>query len=212
MARFARIGVIPGERFSTEGLSAQQIKALEAGVAEAKREMKAWWATPKATHNAWNWDLTDRSRFGDNYLNRAAIASQTIYPNAPDHAVYGRLDNDDNGVQWKGSAPHTLTFAADELPPVDWFWSITMYQSSTTAMYANPAERYSVGMKTDGLVYNDDGSLTFTLSHDEPTEAKARANWLPAPEDDYYLILRLYGAKQDVIDGHWAPPAIAKAQ
>ena len=83
-----------------------------------------------------------------------------------------------------------------------------MYDSKTTTMYPNDAERYNVGDRTSGLVYGEDNSLTIYMSHDAPDDPSERANWLPAPAGEYYIVLRLYGAKPEVSDGKWTPPPI----
>ncbi len=90
---------------------------------------------------------------------------------------------------------------------MNWFWSVTLYDAETTAMYANPLERYSIGDRTEGLKFNDDGSLTLTIGHGEPVK---KSNWLPAPERAFYLILRLYAAKPEVLAGKWTPPPVRR--
>lgn len=77
-------------------------------------------------------------------------------------------------------------------------------------MYPNDTQRYNIGDRTKGLTTADDGSLTFYIQHEEPTEAAKRSNWLPAPEGKIYMVLRLYGAKSEVIDGNWTPPPVTK--
>lgn len=212
MASFARIGVIPGLPFSTDGLSTEVIAALEEGIADAKQDIQAWVDQPPAMVGSWNWSLDDISRFGTDYLTRAAISLKNIYPNAPDHAIYGQASRNADGQPLTGEHANTIRFEAGKLPPVNWFWSVTMYDSETTAMYPNDAERYNIGDRTSGLVYGDDGSLTIHMSHDVPDDPSALANWLPAPAGEYYVVLRLYGAKSEVSDGKWTPPPINRSQ
>lgn len=208
MASFAKIGVIPGQPFSTDGLSTDVIAALEAGIADAKQDIQSWVDQPPAMVGSWTWSIDDVSRFGTDYLTRAAISLKNIYPNAPDHAIYGQASRDTDGQPLTGEHANTIRFDAGKLPPVNWFWSVTMYDSDTTAMYPNDAERYNIGDRTSGLVYGDDGSLTIYMSHDAPDDPSERANWLPAPEGEFYVVLRLYGAKSEVSDGKWTPPPI----
>jgi hypothetical protein len=210
MAAFAQIGVIPGQRFATAGLSNEVVSAIEEGVAEARALIAR---TAKESGGGtltgtWLWATKDISRFGTDYLLRAAISLQTIYPNAPDHAIYGRANNDLDGSPLTGGNVYELRFEAGEFPPVNWFWSLTMYDAETTAMYPNPLERYSIGDRTEGLKFDDDGSLTITIGHDEPED---KANWLPAPEGDFYLIIRLYAAKPEVLVGKWTPPPVKQS-
>jgi hypothetical protein len=100
---------------------------------------------------------------------------------------------------------YTITFPANQTPPVNWFWSLTLYNAETTSMYPNPLERTSIGDRTAGLHTADDGSLTVTIQHEPPAET---SNWLPAPDTPIYLVLRCYGPKEEVVNGIWKPPAI----
>jgi hypothetical protein len=209
MAEFARIGVVPGRRFTTEGLSPEIVSALEGGVATASAEIARFAQESGGGKlvGTWLWSTKDISRFGRDYLQRAGISLQTIYPNAPDHAIYGRANQDLDGEPLRGEHTYGMRFEAGELPPVNWFWSVTMYDAETTAMVPNPLERYSIGDRTEGLKFDDDGSLTLTIGHAEPED---KANWLPAPEGAFYLIIRLYGAKPEVIAGQWTPPPVKR--
>jgi hypothetical protein len=209
MASYAQIGVIPGRRFDTAGLSAEVLSALAEGLAEARgliaeTAQESGGGKPIGT---WLWATKDISRFGMDYLTRAAISLQTIYPNAPDHAIYGRANIDLDGEPLTGENTYELRFEAGELPPVNWFWSVTMYDAETTAMYPNPLERYSIGDRTAGSKFGDDGSLTLSIGHAEPEDV---SNWLPAPEGAFYLILRLYAAKPEVLAGKWTPPPVRR--
>jgi hypothetical protein len=209
MASYAQIGVIPGQRFTTAGLSDEVVSAMEEGAAEAREVI-----TETAKESAggeligtWIWSTEDISRFGTDYLLRAAISLQTIYPNAPDHAIYGRANSDLDGKPLMGENAYELRFEPGGLPPVHWFWSLTMYDADTTAMYPNPLERHSIGDRTEGVKFDDDGSLTLTIGHSEPED---KSNWLPAPEGTFYLVLRLYAAKPEVLAGKWTPPPVRR--
>lgn len=208
MAEFARIGVIPGRRFTTEGLSPENVRALEDGIAEA-RVMIAEIANEGAGElvGNWSWAIKDISRFGRDYLTRAAVSLRNIYPNAPDHAIYGSANRDLEGNPFRGTNTYKLRFESGKFPPVNWFWSVTLYDTETTAMYPNPHERYTIGDRTKGIKFDDDGSLTLTIGHTEPED---KANWLPAPEGEFYLIIRLYGAKPEVMAGKWTPPPVER--
>ena len=210
MARFSRIGVVPGQTFSSHGLSDVVIAAIEQGIAEAEQEIKTVMEKPAKTVGNWAWDTSDISRFGTNYLWRAAISLKNIYPNAPDHAIYGQVSRYPDGQHLTGETGSQIRFEAGKLPPADWFWSLTLYETDTTAMYPNEIQRYNIGNKTKGLTIADDGSLTIYIQHKEPTAIAERSNWLPAPEGKIYMVLRLYGAKPDVIDGSWTPPPVTR--
>nr|WP_255526840.1 DUF1214 domain-containing protein [Photobacterium sp. BZF1] len=211
MARFAKIGVVPGQPFSTDGLSPEVVTAMEAGIAEADQELEAIARDLTEDFNGWNWTgAEDLSRFGTDYTLRAAVALRNIYPNDPVHAAYGQTFRDSSGDQLVGTTGYTVTFDAGKLPPVNWFWSLTVYDAATGAMYPNPLERVNVSDRTKGLSYGDDGSLTVYLQHDEPSDHAHRANWLPAPEGEIYVVLRLYGPKDAAINGEWQIPLVLK--
>jgi hypothetical protein len=212
MARFSRIGVVPGRAFSAHSLSDDVIAAIEQGITEAKAEINAVIEKPAKTVGNWMWDTSDISRFGSDYLFRAAISLKNIYPNAPDHAVYGQVANYPDGQALTGEQGAQIRFEAGKLPPADWFWSLTLYDAETTAMYPNDIQRYNVGNKTKGLTMGYDGSLTIYIQHKRPTEAAEHSNWLPAPKGKIYMVLRLYGAKPEVIDGNWTPPLVTKKE
>ena len=161
--------------------------------------------------NGWNWiGAEDLSRFGTDYTLRAAVAVRNIYPNDPEHAVYGQAFRDSSGDQLVGATGYTVTFDAGKLPPVNWFWSLTVYDAATGAMYPNPLERVNVSDRTKGLSYGDDGSLTVYVQHDEPSDSAQRANWLPAPAGDIYLAMRLYAPKEAANNGEWQIPKVLK--
>ena len=209
MASFAEIGVIPGQPFSTEDLLDEVVNAIDEGVTEALTliSQRAQESGGQELIGSWLWGTEDISRFGRDYLTRAVISLQTIYPNAPDHALYGRANVDLEGDPLMGANTYELHFAESEFPPVDWFWSVTLYDAETTAMYANPLERYSIGDCTKDLKFGDDGSLTLMIGHSEPED---KSNWLPAPEGDFYLIIRLYAAKPEVLAGEWTPQPVKR--
>jgi hypothetical protein len=206
MAEFARIGVLPGQPFSTDDMSPEIVAAIEAGVEDARAAIEANVERFTAQVNGWNWSTDDISRFGTDYLTRSTVALKNIYPNAPDHAIYGQAFRDFNDEILDGNHLYEVTFPPGEQPPVDWFWSLTLYDESTT-MYPNPTGRTNIGDRTAGLVYGDDGSLTITVTHNEPAEP---ANWLPAPAGPFYLVVRNYGAKRRIVEGDWTPPPIQR--
>lgn len=210
MARFSRIGIVPGQAFSTSGLSDDVIAAIKEGIAEAEEEIKAVTEKPTAVVGNWAWDTSDISRFGTDYLMRAGISLKNIYPNAPDHAVYGQVFQYPNGQPITGEQGAQIRFEAGKLPPANWFWSLTLYDTVTTAMFPNDIQRYNIGGNTKDLMIADDGSLTIYIQHKEPTKPAERSNWLPAPKGEIYMVLRLYGAKPEVVDGSWTPPLVTE--
>jgi len=136
------------------------------------------------------------------------VAHKTIGPNEPCHAVYGSAYNDAGGEPLHGANTYTITFPAGDAPPVDWFWSLTMYDLHDGSMYPNPTGRTNIGDRTKGIQTNADGSLTITVQHEEPADA---SNWLPAPDGPIYMVLRLYGPTDEVLDGSWDPSPVERA-
>lgn len=110
MARFAQIGVVPGQRFTTERMDDDLVAALESGIADAKAEIESMVEQISPVVNGWTWATNDISRFGTDYLVRAAVSLKNIYPNAPDHAIYGQAFRDADGETLTGEHIYTITF------------------------------------------------------------------------------------------------------
>jgi hypothetical protein len=140
---------------------------------------------------------------------RAAAAKAGLWGNHAYEAAYVMTYVDDRDEPLTGE--HTYTLRLDPPPPVDAFWSITMYDLPEFYLVANPIGRYSVGDRTPGIVYDDDGALVITMSRTEPTEPTARANWLPTPADGFRPILRMYEPGEAVLDGSYVLPPITRS-
>ncbi|MFP3464307.1 DUF1254 domain-containing protein [Leifsonia sp. SIMBA_070] len=151
------------------------------------------------------WKLPDpRTR----YAQRAAAALAGLWGNHAYEAAYLMTYEDAAGEPLTGE--HEYRLHLHQTPPVGAFWSLTMYDLPHFYLVRNPLGRYSVGDRTRGLVYDDDGGLTITMSAARPTDEKAAANWLPAPEGAFRPILRLYAPGDEVLDGRWSVPAIER--
>jgi hypothetical protein len=125
----------------------------------------------------------------------------------PDDAVYPLSVADSDGQPLDGDHNYLLHFAKDELPPVEAFWSVTMYDAEGFQA-ANPIDRFAIGDR-DRLTYNADGSLDLYLQHDSPGADK-ESNWLPVPRGPLGVTMRLYAPKAPVLDGRWVPPPIKR--
>lgn len=139
---------------------------------------------------------------------RAAAALAGLWGNHAYEAAYIMSYVDGDGQQLSGA--HTYTLRLSPTPPVGAFWSLTMYDMPDFFLVDNPINRYSIGDRTPGLVVADDGSVTITLSRDEPADPTARANWLPTPEGDFRPILRMYEPDPGVLASGYAVPAIVR--
>ena len=130
-----------------------------------------------------------------------------IGPNLPEDAVYPHAKVDSDGKPLTGANRYVVHFPKGQLPPVDAFWSLTMYNAKQ-AFVNNPIDRYAIGDR-DKLKFNEDGSLTLYVQHESPGKEK-ESNWLPAPKDSFNLFMRLYRPKKEILDGSWKPPAVTK--
>lgn len=143
------------------------------------------------------------------YLVRAAAARGGLWGNHGYEAAYPMVYVDSDGQALYGSHNYQLHFATP--PPCGAFWSLTMYDATNFFLVENPIGRYSIGDRTPGLRFGEDGSLTIALQQDEPTEPSLRANWLPTPPDAFRPLLRIYEPDEAIFDGRWQLPPIQRA-
>jgi hypothetical protein len=153
--------------------------------------------------NGWEMNTDTIGVYGNYYLKRAIVAMVGLGANPPEDAVYPLNVADSHGRPLTGDHDYLLHFAKDELPPVEAFWSVTMYDAEGFQA-ANPIDRFAIGDR-DQLTYNPDGSLDLYLQHDSPGADK-ESNWLPAPRGPLGVTMRLYAPKPSVLGGRWTPP------
>jgi hypothetical protein len=154
--------------------------------------------------------ISNESAFGTDYYTRTAVAKSNILVNSPQETKYYYQDLDWRGQRLNGANRYTVTFAKNQTPPVNGFWSLTMYNVDHF-FEPNPIKRYSVGTKNKDLRFAADDSLTIYVQADEPSDPTERANWLPAPKGgDFSLYVRAYWPKTPVIDGSWTPPPVER--
>ena len=164
----------------------------------------------QAARFGWRKPMRVDERYGTHLLQRAFVSRQAIGALATVEAAYPRCEVDATGASLNGAHRYTMRFAPGQFPPVDAFWSITMYSSEDWFLVANPIDRFAIGDRTPGLVRDADGGLTLTLQHAQPDSAKAMANWLPAPEGDFFLCLRAYLPQPALIEGSYELPALER--
>jgi hypothetical protein len=152
------------------------------------------------------WKFSDRATA---FFYRAVIARVGLWGNNTYEAAYPSVFLDEHGEQLNGAREYVLHF--DELPPVDAFWSVTMYNMPKFYLVANPIKRYSIGDRTPGLKYNPDGSLDIYLQHESPGPDK-ESNWLPAPKGDFRPILRMYQPLPEALDGTYVLPPVRRVE
>jgi len=218
----ARLGIGPGTGFDFASLPKVIQDALKAGAKEGLAEIEAFiekemqdpLASAKAfgTREFLTRSAKENFKLDGLQLIRAAAAHMGIYGNSASEAIYPTYLTDADGDPLDGSKHgYTLTFGKDDLPPVKSFWSVTMYDGKTQLFIDNPLDRYLLNSTMmDQFVRGDDGSLVFHISRESPGK-DLEANWLPAPDGPFYLVMRLYGPEQAALDGEWSPPALVKA-
>jgi hypothetical protein len=159
--------------------------------------------------NGWN-RSANNAVWGFDYFNRTGTAKSNFFDNRPTETQYFYTDNDSQHSQLEGESLYAITFPEGQLPPVNGFWSMTLYNKHHL-FEANDLNRYSLGTKNKDLQNNPDGSLTLYASAHSPGGDK-ESNWLPAPEDAFSLYIRAYWGKEAILDGSWKPPVIEKVK
>jgi hypothetical protein len=220
-ARFGRIGIGPGRKFDFKELSLEQKLEVGKGIESGFAKIEARRAELGSDVNYWRIGAAggDRAFYAGDYTKRAAIALAGIFANDAEEAAYPMTFSDAAGEKLDGSAhAYTLTFAAGELPPVNAFWSVTMYDGKTQLLVANPLDRYLINSPMlPKLKKNADGSLTLRIQSKSPGKA-LESNWLPAPAGPIYLVMRLYWPKLEPPSilppgkGTWKPPGVVASK
>ena len=159
--------------------------------------------------NGWQMNTDTMGVYGNYYLKRAMVALVGLGANLPEDAVYPLNLGDAEGKPLTGANKYLLHFAKSEIPPVEAFWSITLYDQHGFQT-ANVLNRYAIGDR-DELKYKADGSFDLYFQHESPGKDK-ESNWLPAPSGDFNLCMRLYAPKGEVLDGRWSPQAVKRVQ
>ena len=218
-ARLAKIGIGPGKTFAFKDLSLEHKAAILLAMKEGDDKVDKFLTAGMKDVNGWKVGSVfgDRAFYNGNWLMRAAAAKGGIYGNDAVEAMYPMLRVDATGEPLDGSKhDYTLTFASGQLPPVNAFWSVTMYDGKSQLLIENPINRYLINSPMlPGMKTNEDGSLTIYIQKDSPGADK-EANWLPAPNGTVYLVMRLYWPKTEAPsvlpagEGTWKPPGLVK--
>jgi hypothetical protein len=220
-ARLASIGIGPGKKFAFKDLSLEHKAAVLLAMKEGEDKVEKFLNSGVKDINGWKVGAVfgDAAFFKGDWLKRAAAAKGGIYGNDAVEAMYPMTRSDSTGETLDSSKHnYTLTFPVGQLPPVNAFWSVTMYDGKSQLLIENPINRYLINspMLSD-MKKNEDGSLTLYIQKDSPGADK-EANWLPAPNDTVYLVMRLYWPQTEAPsilpagEGTWKPPGIVKVQ
>jgi hypothetical protein len=209
VARMRRIGLRVGESFDLANSGPAVAEALSTVPADAMSTLTAQLPTLASVVNGWQMNVTTMGVYGDFYVKRALVAILGLGANQGEDAVYPLLMSDADGNPLDGGSKYVVHFDADSLPPVDGFWSITMYDGEGFPV-PNQINRCAIGDR-DALRYNQDGSLDIYLQHDDPG-ADQQANWLPSPNGPLGVTMRLYAPRPEILAGTWAPPPVIKTR
>ena len=218
-AKLAKIGTGPGKTFNFKDLSLEHKAAVLIGLKQGEKKVEEKVATIGKKINGWavSSAFGNRDFYKGDWLLRAAAAKAGIYGNDAVEATYPMTHVDADGEPLDGSKHnYTLTFPAGQLPPVNAFWSVTMYDGKSQLLIKSPINRYLINSPMlPSMKKNEDGSLTLYIQKDSPGADK-EANWLPAPNGPIYLVMRLYWPKTEPPsilppgEGTWKPPGIVK--
>jgi len=220
-AKLMRIGVGSGKTFDFKDLPLTHKIEIGLGMKDGEEKVEKYLASGQKDVNGWKIGslFGDRQFYSGDWLKRAAAAKGGIYGNDAVEAVYPMTKTLADGEVLDGSKhEYTLTFPAGHFPPVDAFWSVTMYDGKTQLLIENPIDRYLINSPMlPGMKKSADGSLTLYIQNKSPGADK-EANWLPAPNGPIYLVMRLYWPRTEAPSvlpagsGSWQPPAIVAAQ
>jgi hypothetical protein len=210
--RFATIGIGPDGSFDADKLSPEMRPAIEGGMADAWAEFGALKKDKIDTGRVGSADLFGTAQYlAGNYLYRMAGAVLGIYGNSKDEAIYPGTSSDSTGQPLTGADRYTYHFASGQLPPVNAFWSLTMYELPQSLLVANPMNRYLINSPMlSSLIKEPDGGITLYIQNESPGADK-EANWLPAPKGPFQVTLRLYWPKPDALNGSWKAPQPVRA-
>jgi hypothetical protein len=210
--KMAKIGIVPCEPFDMAKLDPAVQDALKDLPQTALKTIEAGKSSIGQMVNGWSVSK-GLGRYGTDYMKRAVVAAFGWPANLEQDAVYPNTEIDSDGAKLTGAHNYTLTFAKDATPPVNGFWSITMYEIDQGWWFVpNVLNKFTVSPRND-LKYNQDGSLTLYFQNESPG-ADQESNWLPAPKGDFIPMLRMYWPKDtdpSILDGTWQPPKVVRA-
>ncbi len=214
MGRFAQLGIGAGKPFDIATFTPEIKQAIADGIADFWQQDFAGIMQRVNTGELSSGDVFGTREFlQNNYLYRCLAAKLGIYGNSRDEAIYQPyfVDADNNKLD-ASQHRYTLRFEHNQLPPAHAFWSITMYDGKAQLLVHNPLQRYVLNSTMlETFQFGEDGSLTFYFQKDSPG-GDLESNWLPAPDDPFYLILRIYLPKPEVLNGTWKQPPLQRIQ
>jgi hypothetical protein len=214
VAKLAKLGIVPGQDFDASKLDPRVAAGIAKAPKAAQDKIAAWMkeslvAGDAKLENGWTF-TTKTGLYGANYLQRALITWFGLGANRPEDAIYPTSEGPRLVEKYNGANKYVLHFAKGQMPPVEGFWSVTMYNAQYFFV-DNPLNRYNVSQRNK-FKTNADGSTDIYIQVDSPGKDK-ESNWLPAPKDDFVLMMRLYWPQEkdpSILDGSWKIPEVTK--
>jgi hypothetical protein len=215
VAKLAKIGIVPGQDFDAAKLEPAVANGIAGAPKPAQDLIMGWLKAGIAAgdlklENGWLF-TTKTGLYGTSYLQRALVTAIGLGANRPQDAVYPTSEGPDIVKKYSGEKKYVMRFEKGQLPPVDGFWSLTMYDKDYFFV-PNGLNRQTLSQRNK-LKANPDGSIDLYIQHESPGKDKA-SNWLPAPKDEFILMMRLYWPKQkppSILDGTWKVPDVKEA-
>lgn len=203
--KIGTLGIGAGKKFDVsiyDAATQEELKSIPAAMHKMLREAVSKMGS---LENGWNVTRTGMGTYGTNYIQRAIVALMGLGANLNEDACYPNCQVDENGQKLNGSKKYIIHFEKGQTPPVNAFWSITMY-GPDELLIANPMNRFAIGDR-DKLTYNKDGSMDIFIQHEKPANDKV-SNWLPAGKEDFSITMRLYWPKDAFMNGSWKIPPV----
>lgn len=215
LAKLAKLGIVPGQDFDAAKLDPALAKGMARAPKPAQELIMGWLkagiaAGDMTLENGWIF-TTKAGVYGTSYLQRALVTAIGLGANRPQDAVYPTSEGPDILKKYSGAKKYVMHFEKGQLPPADGFWSLTMYDAQYFFV-DNPLNRYNVSSRSK-FKPNKDGSIDVYIQNESPGKDK-EANWLPAPKEEFILMMRLYWPREkapSIIDGSWKVPEVKEA-
>jgi len=204
LARMAQIGIVPGQDFDIAKIDPAVAQGLQNVSKTGFEKIMAHFKNAGVDVNGWLFS-TKTGLYGTDYLQRALITAIGLGANRPQDAIYPTSEMAATGKPYEGANKYVMRFPKGQMPPVNGFWSLTMYNAEYFFVQ-NPLNRYTLSSRSK-FKTNKDGSVDLYIQNASPGKDK-ESNWLPAPAGQFILMLRFYWPKEAIIDGTWKPPAV----
>ena len=208
MSVFDRIGLGKNETPYGTNLDPAITEGLSRAIKDGEQIVKSTGKNTQGFYiNGWTYN-TNIGTYGYNYLLRATVTESLLGANVPEEAIYAKAQTGTDGQPLNGANKYVVHFDKDNMPLVDAFWSLSMYNATTYLFIPNPVNHHSLGDQTTGLMYNTDGSLDIYIQRDAPMGKGS--NWLPTPNGNFYMILRTYQPGPTALNGTYQIPQVQK--